>query len=98
MSETNVTTCGLSIYNWRLILCQTKTVDGKEKPRCVIAEFPKMEIWQLGWKEQTKQNDVMRFHEFSMKAVSVTVQTKRPRFRKQKSQVKVAGQKTTGRV
>lgn len=59
-------------------------MDGKEKPRCVIAEFPKMEIWQLGWKEQTKQNDVIRFHEFSMKAVSVTVQTKRPRFRKQK--------------
>lgn len=60
-------------------------MDGKEKPRCVIAEFPKMEIWQLGWKEQTKQNDVMRFHEFGMKAVSVTVQTKRPRFRKQKN-------------
>lgn len=34
----------------------------------------------------------------SMKAASVTVQTKRPRFRKQKSQVKVAGQKTTARV
>lgn len=75
-------------------LCQTKAVDGKEKPPCVTAEFPKMEIWQLGWKEQTERNDVMIFHEFtvflgptvtSMKAAPVTVQTKRPHFRKQKN-------------